>query len=727
MEFKWKSNKDAAKYQVEVSNSSDFEKPLVSVFVTQPLMTRDLPPGSYFMRVRAYDQADGKGKWSIPRRITVTPEVFTQKKEQTTVTYLGKAPDLHAEWVSEKKDVQVIVAKNGNTIQNINISGNRYSYKPEGSGRYTVSIRTNTNGHYGRPTLVSDVLVEEIKLESPNWRLLQDEWNTNKSIDLEWSAVSNATAYKITISPLDNQAKVKAGGESSTYNISDTTLTLPHLAEGEYQITIVATAKEASSEPASTKIKVSSSDSLKFRQVQLEMGFGIGTYQYNHNSLENNSVSTTEINNARSSKLYGRALFNLNQSIWKLDLRSSMTAFSFSGGSAIATDFQAVPGVAVESFLCSSCRIFFGAGARYWTMPVLSRKILAAETFIESSTQTLAGAVLNSELQWDFSRRSKLKIYGSASTPLLNSTGGRNIDKNSSLESTPNYSIGSSIQTSGSSGVSVMLSIEHEYQEFSVLPKDSNTVQIRNTNILLGLNTTVGGMDETKNIFSSFDFSIGPTFEQGVMQSKTQHYSGKSYDNSDFYGQGLGWQARTQGWFKNSNNGIKFIVDTKNLGVDGYHGHLIGDYTLAWRRRFSNDEPPPTFENYFGPSSRTLSHIFEDTQGQKSISLLSTLGLTEGIILTQPITKRLSFAWLNEVYFPLAFIMTTDGIRELTPTSSFKTQFTFSNRFGSSFSVDLNLAYKHDEARYVSKFATYTSQHVIQRASVISLLGVFSL
>jgi hypothetical protein len=72
--FFWQPVTGAAKYELQVANSSSFTPPLVldKTVTTNQVNTSTLPTGTLFWRVRALD-ANGPGAWSVTFQLTVAP------------------------------------------------------------------------------------------------------------------------------------------------------------------------------------------------------------------------------------------------------------------------------------------------------------------------------------------------------------------------------------------------------------------------------------------------------------------------------------------------------------------------------------------------------------------------------------------------------------------------------------------------------------------------------
>lgn len=721
VDFKWKKISSATKYQLEVSKSDDFESPILSTFVSEPLYVKELEPGIYYMRVRAFGENEKKGRWSSARQLTVTPEVFAKTETAPQVLkYLEKIPEVKSERAlkQDQKEVQVTVTRDGKKLIEQNISGNTFAFAPEGAGKYVVAIRTNTNGVYGRPTVVSQVTIQEDQLDKPSWRLEQDEWSFGKKIELEWSAIAKAKKYRIKLYK-------RSVERVQVFETTETQLTLPTLQEGHYTATVEAISGKVESGEAEANITVSSTDMLKIKKTDIEFGLGFG--YLNYESQLSDAASPTVIKNAQSFRVYGRSLVNLSQSSIKLDIRSGLTSFSYLGGTALSSDIQIAPGISIESGLCSSCRFLISAGPKLWTIPLLARAQTATGSVMESTMQTLFGPVLNAEIQSKFGRRSLANITASVSSPLSVSEGTRDDLGKKRVEPTFNYKIGANLLTPITPDYTTRLGVEYESQSLELTNNSVGkvTTKTSSTTLVLGLSSTVGAHEENKKLFSDFELMIGALYDQGTIETKSLHYSGHIFESTDFYGEGLGWQMRGQGWFRDSVFGLRAESIWKSFGSNGRRGMGYADYALAPRLRLSKrSDSKMTVENYLGLATHTLPVFFEDTSLQKLISSTATFGIVEGLAISKTLSAKLSAMWTNEVYYPLSIIGKSGGIKQLNPTLSYKSELLINRKFGSTLGFGLGLGYKFDEFRYTSEYSNTLSFKTIQRAPYLSFLGV---
>jgi hypothetical protein len=73
IDFTWQAFPEATKYELQVSETKSFKKPIIKKISENPQVKADLNVGQYYYRVRAFDEKNRPGIWSKPLLLSVNP------------------------------------------------------------------------------------------------------------------------------------------------------------------------------------------------------------------------------------------------------------------------------------------------------------------------------------------------------------------------------------------------------------------------------------------------------------------------------------------------------------------------------------------------------------------------------------------------------------------------------------------------------------------------------
>lgn len=156
VEFSWDPMEGAIKYEIQVSDSQKFDKPMASGQVDKPTFNTQLPVGHFLYRVRVIDKKGRPGRWSQPSEVTVAPYApdLISPKTGFEVSYFEVQPPLEFAWkaVDPKVEYEILVYKtSGQKALEEKVSGTSFKTSKLGEGEYMWKVRTVADQKYISP------------------------------------------------------------------------------------------------------------------------------------------------------------------------------------------------------------------------------------------------------------------------------------------------------------------------------------------------------------------------------------------------------------------------------------------------------------------------------------------------------------------------------------------------------------------------------------------------
>ena len=239
--FDWSDVPDAARYDLQVDNSSTFGSPEVAVTVTASTytVTMPLPDGRYYWRVRAVDAAGNAGSWTSARTVWVditpapaptllSPADGTPTSDNTPTFTWNAVSGLSAYRIQASKSADFSsLAINSTKSSTTHTPGTALA-----DGLYYWRLQARgADGIWGLWSTVWTVTVDTVKPVSP--ALLSPPTgsvlNTSQP-ELDWSDVADAAYYELQI---DNSSTFGSPEVFTTITASTYTATTP-LPNGKY-------------------------------------------------------------------------------------------------------------------------------------------------------------------------------------------------------------------------------------------------------------------------------------------------------------------------------------------------------------------------------------------------------------------------------------------------------------------------------------------------------------
>ncbi len=152
VELHWDSVTGAQNYEFQLSMKPDFEKTLYSEQLKETKFSVDLLPGSYYYRIRAYDNDGRPGRWTAPQdlQINARPPILLSPSDGSWVT--GALPDtgfpLH--WRASGPGIRYLIEikeadESGqftHTVTKQEITDIVFPFFPQEPGKYQWSVHT---------------------------------------------------------------------------------------------------------------------------------------------------------------------------------------------------------------------------------------------------------------------------------------------------------------------------------------------------------------------------------------------------------------------------------------------------------------------------------------------------------------------------------------------------------------------------------------------------------
>ncbi|MDZ4678506.1 MAG: hypothetical protein SGI74_13495 [Oligoflexia bacterium] len=247
VELSWDPMTGAAKYEIQISDTTIFEKPLSTTQLDKPSYQTQLNIGQYYYRVRVIDIKGKGGKWSPPTPLNVTPyapELIELPNGFETAFY-EVPPELSFSWkkVEGDPEYEILIYKStGQKVLEEPVKGENFKTSKVTEGEYLWKVRSIVNKtlvspyceprHFtiSRKTLTPPELITPVKDgTSPAYREVKFTWKQDpaaKYSDLYFEKISGkdgAKPFKRKISNLTESAYTADYEEPGKYKWTVTT------------------------------------------------------------------------------------------------------------------------------------------------------------------------------------------------------------------------------------------------------------------------------------------------------------------------------------------------------------------------------------------------------------------------------------------------------------------------------------------------------------------------
>lgn len=150
VEFSWDPVEKASKYEIQISDSTKFDKPVATSKEDKPNYTANLGLGNYYYRVRVVDVKGRPGRWSQPQKVTVTPysPELLEPKTGFAAEYYEVPPPLEFTWkpVEGSPEYEILIYKTtGQKILEAPVTGTKFDTSKVGEGEYFWKVRAVSN------------------------------------------------------------------------------------------------------------------------------------------------------------------------------------------------------------------------------------------------------------------------------------------------------------------------------------------------------------------------------------------------------------------------------------------------------------------------------------------------------------------------------------------------------------------------------------------------------
>jgi hypothetical protein len=214
VEFSWAPMPGALKYEIQISKTQKFDKPLSTAITEKPNFPSKLDVGRYFYRVRVLDLKGRPGKWSNPATVLIdpySPELVSPATGFET-SYFELLPDIEFTWKSpqENLEYEILISKtSGEKVLEDKAKGFSFKTNKIPEGEYSWKVRTITDtisSGYSEPRRfnVTKKPLTAPKLIKPEkdgvaaaYRPVHFEWEKDiatKYTDLHYEKISSTTS-----------------------------------------------------------------------------------------------------------------------------------------------------------------------------------------------------------------------------------------------------------------------------------------------------------------------------------------------------------------------------------------------------------------------------------------------------------------------------------------------------------------------------------------------------
>jgi hypothetical protein len=147
VEFSWDPVDAASKYEIQISDTQKFDKPLQAAQSDKPKHTANLGLGHYYYRVRVVDLKGRPGRWSQPSKVTVTPYApdLLDPKTGYETDYFELPPTLEFSWkpVEGNPEYEILIYKtSGQKILEAAVADTKFKTDKVGEGEYMWKVRS---------------------------------------------------------------------------------------------------------------------------------------------------------------------------------------------------------------------------------------------------------------------------------------------------------------------------------------------------------------------------------------------------------------------------------------------------------------------------------------------------------------------------------------------------------------------------------------------------------
>ncbi len=153
LETQWDPVEGAARYDYQVSSTPTFEAAdrLVAKGSTRDSkLSESVPPGEYFVRIRALDRDSKPGLWSAPFRVTVKGSDFriVNPADKAKIEVSGIDAPLGVAWesVTDADDYELVISKGTKVLRSVVSQSTDAAVTGLEKGDYNLTVHARKNG-----------------------------------------------------------------------------------------------------------------------------------------------------------------------------------------------------------------------------------------------------------------------------------------------------------------------------------------------------------------------------------------------------------------------------------------------------------------------------------------------------------------------------------------------------------------------------------------------------
>jgi hypothetical protein len=312
----------ATAYEIQVSRTKDFSKPLSTQRLKTPDFSTSLAPGKYFYRVRVVDTSNHPGKWTSPAPLKVAnpPPDLISPADGFEAAYFDRPAEVIFKWkpsdltavyeivIHDSSGTEVFHTTQDKTEYKANLPKGEYQWQVRTLGRSPIPGQTATDDVPSDFTKARVVKVKRNDLEKPTLisPVSGAHLTSQNSVDFSWKQDAHTHFADVDVEKLDGGK----GDFKKIENVEGTSVSRKIEIPGDYRWSV--TAKEEKTSPGITSDTRDFSilkDPLFAGNYELEVSTAYVTDVYQTNSsLQIQTPTQTQQQSTASGMRYGFSL-----------------------------------------------------------------------------------------------------------------------------------------------------------------------------------------------------------------------------------------------------------------------------------------------------------------------------------------------------------------------------------------------------------------------------------
>ncbi|MCC6276828.1 MAG: hypothetical protein IT289_02805 [Oligoflexia bacterium] len=743
VDLKWKQIDGAKAYELEVSESPEFTKTVLSKTVKTNALTHDLKAGSYYLRVRGIDQLKRPGKWSRPFNLAVTAPIkpMANPQEASNIKFISKAPTVPTEWKTSDKSsgFKVVVVKDGKEVFSQDTKDAKIDFKPSEPGNYKVIVRSAIGNKFGPPVPVKQFQVEQTELNPPVWAENKKRWRPGRPVELQWHGVEGAEAYSVRIYKKSSDSRGLANEKplNEFKNLEEPRYLVADLPEGKYFATV--SSHEGKIEKPSTlnyEFEVKKERPIEVDHFELS-----GRYSFFPTLTYTSGFRETGRTDSRSRSLAGEFIFDGEffsaYSSIGVKIEGTWGGLLISGKNLSYNRF-----VAAALFRTKIFGLTFKPhmGLKVWTMPIIAANDDGDTSHPIIMSVTTAGPTTGMEVEKQVNPKWTLFGRGALGVPMVAASLGSGLRQEIIPSVTGKFTLGAKYAFNSD----ITLTAEGGLQTDRVIWKPSRTpsggtpgtsnshVTMESTVASVGIESAeMGDMlsgdstqaESAKNMFSTFDLKAQYSYTPWKY-TLSQPGERPADFTSGFAGHG---ELEAIGWFGQSKNGFRATAGWGGLSYQNTTVSFL-DFEAQWGRKlgvFASDSPWKLY-NFLGARSWTVPMILIDSTTNFFLMSPNLFGLSDQIALSYDWSDNWQSRFTAAVSAPLMAFNKPSWVSEHSVGDvSTKLELTTTRYVGDEFSLGLALGFRSEHLSYKLDNAGPNTGRITMDSPTIALLGAY--